>query len=178
MFFSRIPMKKRRQPWLLVVGLGLMAGCTGEESNPGPPVTPAPANRPSSKPSENSAPTAKPASPGTTDTKAPASSPTEGKDSSAPSLEGPKTDAGSGPGGGKAVKLTDAQIANIKKLPVDEQEAALKQLVCPVSGGHLGAMGKPFKVSAEGRSFYLCCESCEDDVKADPKGVIAKLDKK
>jgi hypothetical protein len=47
-----------------------------------------------------------------------------------------------------------------------------------VSGEHLGSMGTPVKVSAENRTFYLCCKSCQDDVKADPKGVIAKLDKK
>jgi YHS domain-containing protein len=39
-------------------------------------------------------------------------------------------------------------------------------------------MDKPIKVTAEGRTFFLCCESCEDKVKSDPKGVIAKLDKK
>jgi hypothetical protein len=172
----RIPMKKRRQPWLLMVGLGLLAGCTGEESNPGPPVQPIPSSRAVTKPTESAAPTAKPATSGTADTKAPASSPSEGKDSSAPSLEGPKTDAGSGDS--KAVKLTDAQMANIKELPADEQAAALKQAVCPVSGEHLGSMGTPVKVSAENRTFYLCCKSCQDDVKADPKGVIAKLDKK
>jgi hypothetical protein len=169
-------MKKRRQPWLLMVGLGLLAGCNGEESNPGPPVTPAPVNRPISKLPESAAPTAKPASPGASDTKAPSTSPGDSKDSAAPSLEGPKSDAGSGDG--NAVKLTSSEEANIKKLPADEQEAALKQLVCPVSGEHLGSMGAPLKVTAENRTFYLCCKSCQDDVNADPKGVIAKLDKK
>ena len=32
-------------------------------------------------------------------------------------------------------------------------------------------MGKPIKVTAEGRSFYLCCKNCEKEVKDDPKGV-------
>ncbi len=59
-----------------------------------------------------------------------------------------------------------------------EQPAALAQAVCPVSGHHLGSMEKPIKVTAEGRTFYLCCDSCEDKVKANPKSVIAKLDKK
>ena len=54
----------------------------------------------------------------------------------------------------KPVKLTDAQIAKIKTLPVGEQEA-VKQAVCPVSGDHLGTMGTPFKISTEGRTFYL-----------------------
>jgi hypothetical protein len=128
------------------------------------------------KPAENTTPTGRPNPTGTSDTKAPASSPAEGKDSAAPSLEGPKADAG--PGDGKAVTLAGPEVANIKKLPADEQDAALKQLVCPVSGEHLGSMGVPVKVSAEDRTFYLCCKSCQDDVKSDPKGVIAKLDKK
>ena len=46
-----------------------------------------------------------------------------------------------------------------------------------MSAHHLGSMGKPIKVTAEGRTFYLCCDDCEEKVKADPKGVIAKLDK-
>ncbi len=171
-------MKKRRQPWLLMVGLGLLAGCTGEESNPGPPVAPIPSSRAVTKPTESAAPTAKPASPGASDTKAPSSSPADSKDSAAPSLEGPKSDASPAAGDGKAVTLTSAEVANVKKLPADDQPAALKQLVCPVSGEHLGSMGTPVKVSAENRTFYLCCKSCQDDVKADPKGVIAKLDKK
>ena len=35
-------MKKRRQPWLLLFGLGVLAGCTSEESDSGPPVQPIP----------------------------------------------------------------------------------------------------------------------------------------
>jgi hypothetical protein len=91
-------------------------------------------------------------------------------------LEGPKTDASAGHG--KAVKLTDSQVANIKKLPAGDQEAALKQLACPVSGEPLGSMGTPLKITALDRTFYLCCKGCEDDVKSDPKSVIAKLDEK
>ena len=93
-----------------------------------------------------------------------------------PPLEGPKTDASHDDS--TPVKLTDAEIARIKTLPAAEQDVALKQAVCPVSGEHLGNMGEPFKITAEGRTFYLCCKSCVDDVKADPKAVIAKLDKK
>ena len=33
------------------------------------------------------------------------------------------------------------------------------------------------KVTAEGRSFYICCDSCEDEVKTNGKAVLAKLDK-
>lgn len=100
--------------------------------------------------------------------KAPAEEPK--KADAKPSLEGPSTEAG-------AAKLTDEEIAEIKKLPADEQASALAQAVCPVSGHNLGSMELPIKVSAEGRTFYLCCEGCEKKVKNDPKAVIAELDK-
>ncbi len=31
------------------------------------------------------------------------------------------------------------------------------------------SMGKPIKVTAEGRTFYICCDSCEDEVKTNAK---------
>jgi YHS domain-containing protein len=93
-----------------------------------------------------------------------------------PRLEGPKTDATKP--AAAAVKLSDDELKGIKELPADEQAAAIAQAECPVSSEHLGAMGKPLKVAAEGRTFYLCCKSCEKEVKADPKAVFAKLDKK
>lgn len=86
-------------------------------------------------------------------------------------MENEKTAAGAG-------GLSSEQLAHIKELPAAEQEAAIKQASCPVSGEPLGSMGKPVKVSAAGRSFYLCCKGCEKDVKADPKGVLTKLDQK
>jgi hypothetical protein len=91
-------------------------------------------------------------------------------------MEGPKVD--NEKAAGDTAGLSAAQLAEIKKLPADEQSIAIKQAACPVSGEALGSMGKPIKVSAEGRSFYLCCKGCEKDVKADPKGVLAKLDQK
>ena len=96
------------------------------------------------------------------------------KPDESPKLEGPKTDAGKGDTA--AVKLTPDEIAAIKELPAAEQDQAIKQAVCPVSGDHLGEMDKPIKVTAEGRTFFLCCEGCEDELKKDPKAVIAKLD--
>ncbi len=97
------------------------------------------------------------------------------KPDESPKLEAPKSDA---KGDTAAVQLKPDEIAEIKKLPAAEQDQALKQAVCPVSGHHLGSMEKPIKVSAEGRTFFLCCEGCEPDLKKDPKAVIAKLDKK
>ena len=99
------------------------------------------------------------------------------KSDDAPKVEGPKADNAKSPGGASAPTAKD--VSGIKELPETEQAVALKQVVCPVSGDSLGGdMGKPVKVTYEGRSFYLCCDGCEDEFKADPKAVIAKLDKK
>ena len=111
-----------------------------------------------------------------TDAKVPAATGAESRQADAPSLEGPKTDESVETG--KPVTLTDEEIARVKKLPEDEQAAAMAQAVCPVSGHHLGFMGVPAKTTALGRTIYLCCSGCEEDVKADPEAVIAKLGKK
>ena len=98
------------------------------------------------------------------------------KGEDAPKLEPPsKTDTAK-PTGATA-KLAADELAAIKELPQADQDAAIAQAVCPVSTHNLGSMGKPLKVSAEGRSFYICCDSCEDKVKTDGKEVVAKLDK-
>lgn len=93
----------------------------------------------------------------------------EPKAEAAPGLDAPKT---------AAVELSDEEIAEIKKLPAEDQEAALAQAVCPVSGEHLGGMDVPVKTSIDGRDFFLCCNGCMKKVKNDPKGVLAALDAK
>ena len=99
-----------------------------------------------------------------------------GKSDAPPPLEAPKT--GAVTKADAAVTLLAAEIDEIKALPAGEQATALAQAVCPVSGEHLGSMGMPLKITAEGRTFYLCCKGCKDEVTANPKAVIAKLDKK
>jgi len=159
-----------------------MIGCNGGDEPTAPPVV-VPGN---------SAPKVTPVTPTTTKSDpakgdmpletAPAATKTEPKSDEAkksdegPKVEGPKADNSKSTGG--ASSPTAKELAAIKELPEAEQAVALKQLTCPVSGETLGAMGKPLKVTYEGRSFYLCCKSCEPDVKADPKAIIAKLDKK
>ena len=123
-------MKKRCQPWLLMVGLGLLAGCNGEESDSGrqsspslplvprrnPPTTWHPrSTRLPYRQDRHESPAARAAPPR--------------RRLAAPSLEGPKSDAGQGDG--KSVKLTSAEEANIKKLPADEQPAALSSSSAP-----------------------------------------------
>ena len=81
--------------------------------------------------------------------------------------------------GASVEKLDDKEIAEIMKMPAEDQKIALAQILCPVSGGHLGegGMGAPIKQVVDGQTFFICCASCEKDVKADPKAVLAKLKK-
>lgn len=51
--------------------------------------------------------------------------------------------------------------ANLEKLPVAEQKAALLQKNCPVqSDKTLGSMGVPVKLTIKGETVFLCCEGC------------------
>jgi hypothetical protein len=165
----------------MILILGAAAGCAGETETPAtgtpPSTSPPPVARPGPGPAapKIDADKAKPAD--SSEKPAPPSKPgADKKGDETPKVEGPKaenakTDAG-------AVKLTDEEQAAIKELPAAEQPVALAQAVCPVSTENLGSMGKPLKVTAEGRTFYLCCKNCEKELKANPKAVIAKLDKK
>jgi YHS domain-containing protein len=163
-----------RKFWWATLAAAAIAGCSGEEANPGggtnaPPVTPGPAPTVTGggmsaemKPAEP----AKPEASAAEKTETPAAVP-------APPAEAPKDAAGEKKA--DAAALSSEEVAEIKKLPEAEAAVALKQMVCPVSGENLGSMGMPYKVSAEGKTFYLCCKSCNKDVVADPKGVVAKL---
>jgi hypothetical protein len=74
--------------------------------------------------------------------------------------------------------LSDEQLAEIKKLPADEQPIALAQKVCPVSHDALGGeMGVPIKQTIGDKTFYICCAGCEKTVKNKPDEVLAELAK-
>ena len=77
-----------------------------------------------------------------------------------------------------AKPLTDKDLAQIKKLDEADQTLAIAQKLCPISGQHLGGMGKPVKKVVDGRTVFLCCTGCVEDFDKDPKAAIAKLDKK
>jgi YHS domain-containing protein len=163
-----------RRPWCAALFLSaLVVGCTTEE--PATP-TPAPAPVPSAtegKPEAKNLPTKpeiKAESPISEMRKEEAPK-VEAPKIDPPKADAPKTDAPKA----DASKLSTEELAEIKKLPAAEQDAAIKQVSCPISDEHLGAMGIPVKVSAEGKTFYLCCKSCKKDVDADPKAAIAKL---
>lgn len=57
-------------------------------------------------------------------------------------------------------RLTAEQLAQIAKLPADDQTLAKQQVLCPDSLQPLGSMGKPLKVSVNGDSVFVCCKGC------------------
>lgn len=193
--------------WAPAAALGLIIGCAGEEgaetpapSTTTPAPTPAPDDIPApppvaEAPKTDQAPPLTPAesheaeeanhpegteAPPAEEPKAEAPPAEEPKaeepkaeepkaEDAAPSLDGPNA---------SAVELSDDEIAEIKKLPAEDQALALAQAVCPVSGENLGSMDVPVKASIESRDLFVCCASCMKKVKSDPKGVLAKLDGK
>jgi hypothetical protein len=65
-------------------------------------------------------------------------------------------------------------MRGIALLPVADQKYALAQRTCPVTGDLLGADGKPMKVKLRGRTVFVCCEGCRDDLQANPLKYLAK----
>ena len=98
------------------------------------------------------------------------------KSDDAPKVEGPKADNSKSPGG--TVPNRKRRLAGLKSCRKLSRPWLSSNSFARSVGDSLGEMGKPVKVTYEGRSFYLCCKSCEAEVKADPKAFIAKLDKK
>lgn len=163
-----------RRAWWAALVLAAVAGCNTEESAPVDTTAPASPAVPAPSPTVT---TPDPMAPPSGEMKgAPAPDAPVGDAApkvDAPSVDAPKDDAPKA----AAVSFSDEEIAAIKQLPASEQTLAMKQIVCPVSDGNLGAMGKPLKVTAKGKTFYLCCDKCEAEVKSDPDAVLAKLKK-
>ncbi len=58
----------------------------------------------------------------------------------------------------------------------EDAKLAMAQKTCPVSDEELGSMGTPIKMTAGGRTVFLCCKGCQKKFLADPQTYIAKLD--
>jgi membrane fusion protein, copper/silver efflux system len=77
----------------------------------------------------------------------------------------------------KKGELSSAQLEQIKKLSPDDQQLALKQKFCPVTGEPLGSMGMPVKVIVEGYSVFLCCAGCEMEAQENADETLKKVAK-
>lgn len=76
-----------------------------------------------------------------------------------------------------AATLSEKELAEVNKLDEADRKVALEQKLCPMTGAHLGKMGKPVKVVLNDKPVFLCCDSCEDDAKAKPEETLARLGK-
>ncbi|SIN76837.1 hypothetical protein SAMN05444166_0735 [Singulisphaera sp. GP187] len=184
-----------RKAWWATLLLTVFIGCTQEEptgDNPPPPPPSSagpdatvPATTPSAEPAgekpKDAMPEAElpkevtpkdeaPKDAGDLKLDPPAVTPPAAKDEAADKKEEPKKDEAA-----NKTTLTAEELTELAALSPADKELALKQLVCPVSGENLGSMGAPLKVSAEGKSFLICCGGCNKEVKANPKDVVAKL---
>jgi hypothetical protein len=65
----------------------------------------------------------------------------------------------------------------LKELSAEDRAAAEKQRICPVTGELLGTMGKPFKITVQDQTVFLCCPSCEEQLRKTPEKYLAKLKK-
>jgi Cu(I)/Ag(I) efflux system membrane fusion protein len=103
----------------------------------------------------------------------PASTPAAGPDSKAAA----KTAAPDAAAPDAAAAKSDAPSEGLAGLSEADRALAVAQRVCPVSGELLGSMGKPFKVTVKGRTFFLCCDGCQEELNKDPDKFLAKLKK-
>jgi hypothetical protein len=62
----------------------------------------------------------------------------------------------------------DARTLSFSRATSADQAAIRAQRLCAVSGGSLGSMGTPIKVTRGGRGVFLCCHSCIKRVQANP----------
>jgi hypothetical protein len=144
----------------LSLALVVANGCAKEV----PPASPS-ANTTVGEPARTS-----PSDAATAERSAPASSatlPTEGNPAAEPGVE---NSAAAGDQSGNA----EIQ-ASLASLSAADREAALKQKICPVSDTALGSMGAPIKVTVAGREVFICCEHCEEPLKAEPAKHLAKI---
>ncbi|HPF15424.1 MAG: hypothetical protein H6830_05625 [Planctomycetes bacterium] len=64
------------------------------------------------------------------------------------------------------------------KGPQGAQDVAPYPLnTCLVTGNELGSMGDAYVIIYEGQEVKLCCQSCEDEFRADPAKFMDRLHK-
>lgn len=74
-----------------------------------------------------------------------------------------------------AEKLKKMNAALGKLSPADRTLAEAQRFCAVMPESRLGSMGTPVKVMIDGTPVFLCCKSCEDDAKSNPKETVAKV---
>jgi Cu(I)/Ag(I) efflux system membrane fusion protein len=70
---------------------------------------------------------------------------------------------------------SDSDLKNIAKLSASDQQLAISQRICPVTGEPLGSMGVPIKVDLAGTAVFLCCKACLKKAQANPEATLERL---
>jgi hypothetical protein len=68
-----------------------------------------------------------------------------------------------------------AEAQALLALAPADRELAARQKVCPVTGQKLGSMGPPARVVVEGKTVFVCCEGCEDELRRNAKKYLQKI---
>lgn len=87
----------------------------------------------------------------------------------------PAKETSNDPAAKDAAKTAD-ELPGLKELDEGDRKLAEEQKTCPVSSEALGGMGKPYKITLKGRTFFLCCKNCEEEARKDPDKCLKKLD--
>ena len=74
-------------------------------------------------------------------------------------------------------ETASSENEDLAALSDEDRQLVLAQKVCPVSGEPLGSMGKPLKVTVDGRHLFICCKGCEDSAKEKFDEYYANLEK-
>jgi hypothetical protein len=78
---------------------------------------------------------------------------------------------------GHSAKDVQAEITEaFAKLTAEDRQLAQQQKICPVSDEPLGTMGTPPKIDVKGRSVFICCEGCKEELLNNADKYLAKLD--
>jgi Cu(I)/Ag(I) efflux system membrane fusion protein len=64
----------------------------------------------------------------------------------------------------------------LAKLPAEDRALAEKQRFCPVQEERLGSMGVPLKAMLDGKTAFICCKGCRDELLAKPAVMLAKVE--
>ena len=77
-----------------------------------------------------------------------------------------------------APQMDAKMLAAIRSMPMTDQQAAMDQVICPVTEFQLGSMGVPPKASVDGRDIFLCCEGCRGKFMKNRKRYVALLERR
>jgi hypothetical protein len=65
--------------------------------------------------------------------------------------------------------------AALARLSPEDRRLAEEQVYCPETEQPLGAMGVPVKVTVNGQTVFVCCQSCVDDAKSHGDQLLHKI---